>query len=179
MKQLIILILAIISLGNGVFAQNRVGNFNPTPKTDRTEIMKYLATLPDVSVTYLTKSMLQRLPKDKAKSPLAMLVDKGGMESIRVFQLGSKEAEAEGKKLIDSYLSDISETNYAELLMSQNNDSNEVIIYGFPMYKDIRYYHTVLMYSKANGKKSILIILKGRINENAIGELIDSFSDNN
>lgn len=176
MRQLITFFLAIVLLGSGASAQNILGSTNPTPKKDRTEIMNYLAKLPDVSVTYLTKSMLQRLPKEKARSPLAMLVNKGGVESIRVFQLGSKEAEAGGKKLIDSYLSDISEMNYAELLMSQNNSSNEVIIYGFPIYNDISYYHTVLMYSKASGKKATLIILKGKIHENTIGDLIDSFS---
>lgn len=176
MKQLVTFLLTLIFFGSSAFSQNSTGDNNPSLKKDRTEIMNYLAKLPDVSVTYLTKSMLQRLPKDKAGSPLAMLVEKGGVESIRVFQLGSKEAEAGGKKLMDSYLSDISEINYAELLMSQNNASNEVIIYGFPTYNDISYYHTVLMYSKASGKKAILIILKGKIHENAIGNLIDSFS---
>lgn len=176
MKQLVTFLLTLIFFGSSAFSQNSTGDNNPSPKKDRTEIMNYLAKLPDVSVTYLTKSMLQRLPKDKSGSPLAMLVEKGGVESIRVFQLGSKEAEAGGKKLMDSYLSDISEINYAELLMSQNNASNEVIIYGFPTYNDISYYHTVLMYSKASGKKAILIILKGKIHENAIGNLIDSFS---
>ncbi len=141
--------------------------------------MSYLAKLPEVTVTYLTKSMIQRIPKDKAGSPLAILADKGGVESIRVFQLGSKEAEAGGKKLIDSYLSDISETNYAELIILHNNASNEVIMYGFPMYKDTSFYHTVLMYSKSAGNKAILIILRGRIDENVIGELIDSFSTQN
>lgn len=176
MRQLITFLLVFVFLGNSAFAQNSLDNSNSTPKKNRTEIMNYLAKLPKVSVTYLTKSMLQRLPKEKARSPLVMLVGKGGVESIRVFQLGSKDAESEGKKLIDTYLFDISEMNYAELLMSQNNDSNEVIIYGFPIYNDISYYHTVLMYSKTTGKKAILIILKGKIHENTIGNLIDSFS---
>lgn len=176
MKQLVTFLLSLIFFGSSAFSQNLTGNNSPSPKKDRTEIMNYLAKLPDVSVTYLTKSMLQRLPKDKTGSPLAILADKGGVESIRVFQLGSKEAEAGGKKLIDSYLSDISETNYAELLMSHNNASNEVVIYGFPISNDISYYRTVLMYSKSSGKKATLIILKGKIHENTIGDLIDSFS---
>lgn len=176
MKQLVTFLLALIFFGSNAFPQNSTDNKNTSPKKDRTEIMNYLAKLPDVSVTYLSKSMLQRLPKDKAGSPLAMLVDKGGVESIRVFQLGSKEAEAVGKKLMDSYLSDISEMNYAELLMSQNSASNEAIIYGFPIYNDISFYHTVLMYSTSSGKKATLIILKGKIHENTIGDLIDSFS---
>lgn len=176
MRQLFVFLLAIVFLGSGAIAQNRTINNVPTPKKDRTEIMNYLAQLPEVSVTYLTKSMLQRLPKNKAGSPLAILADKGGVESIRVFQLGSKEAEAGGKKLMDSYLSDISETNYAELLMSHKTRANEVAIYGFPIYKDISFYHTVLMYSKSAGNKAILIILRGRMDENVIGELIDSFS---
>lgn len=176
MKQLITFLLTLIFFGSNLFSQNLTGNDNTSPKKNKTEIMNYLAKLPDVSVTYLTKSMLQRLPKDKAGSPLAMLVDKGGVESIRVFQLGSKKAKAGGKKLMDSYLSDISEMNYAELLMSQNNASNEVVIYGFPIYNDILNYHTVLMYSETAGRKAILIILKGKIHENTIGDLIDSFS---
>ena len=175
MKQLIVFLLAIVSSGFGAFAQNITGN-NPTPNKDRSEIMNNLAKLPEVSVTYLTKAMLLHLPNDKVGSPLAILADKGGVKSIRVFQLGSKEAVSGGKKLIDSYLSDISETNYAELLMSHNNVSNEVIMYGFPMYKDTSFYHTVLMYSKSAGKKAILIILRGRIDENVVGELIESFS---
>lgn len=174
MKQLVTFLLALIFFGSSAFSQNSKGNNNHSHKKGRTEIMNNIAKLSDVSVTYLTKSMLQRLPKDRAGSPLAMLVDKGGVESIRVFQLGSKEAA--GKKLMDSYLSEISEMNYAELLMSQNNASNEVIIYGFPIYNDISYYRTVLMYSKSTGKKATLIILKGKIHENAIGNLIDSFS---
>ncbi len=176
MKQLVTFLLALIFFGSSAFSQNSTGNNNHSHKKGRTEIMNYIAKLSDVSVTYLTKSMLQRLPKDRAGSPLAMLVDKGGVESIRVFQLGSKEAEAAGKKLMDSYLSDISEMNYAELLMSQNNTSNEVIIYGFPINNDILYYRTVLMYSKSSDKKATLIILKGKIHENTIGDLIDSFS---
>lgn len=175
MKQLVTFLLALIFFGSSAFSQNSMGK-NPTPKKDRTEIMNYLAKTPGVSVTYLTKSMLNRLQKDKAGSPLAMLVDKGGVESIRVFQLGSEEAETGGKRLIDAYLSDISEMNYVELLMLQKNASNEVIIYGFPIYNDISYYHTVLMYSKSSGKKATLIILKGKIHENTIGDLIDSFS---
>lgn len=61
--------------------------------------MAYISSLPNVSVTYLTKSMLQKLPKGKAESPLSVLVNKGGLESVRVFQLGSAEAEAAGKNL--------------------------------------------------------------------------------
>ena len=176
MRLILTLILAIAFLGSRAFAQNLPDNLNNISKKSRTEIMTRLAALPEVSVTYLTKSMLQRLPKDKSESPLAMLAKEGGVESIRLFQLGSPEAQTEGKTLINSYLSDISEMNYAELLMLQNNASNEVIIYGFPIYNDISYYHTVLMYSKSSGKKATLIILKGKIHENTIGDLIDSFS---
>jgi len=176
MRQLVTFLLTLVFFGNSAFSQNSTGDINRSPKKDRTEIMNYLAKLPDVSVTYLTKSMLQRLPKDRTGSLLAMLVEKGGVESVRVFQLGSNEAETGGKELIDSYLSDISEMNYAELLVLQNNSSNEVIIYGFPIYNDTSFYHTVLMYSKSAGKKAKLIILKGKTPENTIGDLIDSFS---
>lgn len=175
MRQLVALLLALVFIVSSAFSQNSTVNHNSSPKKARTEIMNYLAKMPDVSVTYLTRSMLQRLPKDKTESPLAMLVDKGDVESVRVIQLGSNEAETEGKKLIDSYLSDVSEMNYAELLMSQNNSTNEVIIYGFPIFNDTFFYHTVLMYSKSVGKKAILIILNGKIPENTIGDLIDSF----
>lgn len=176
MRHFFTFLLAIVSIWSSALAQNLSNNTYFMPQKNRTEIMNHLAKLPEVSVTYLTKSMLQRLPKDKAGSPLAILVEKGGVESIRVFQLGSKEAEDEGKKLIDTYLSDISEINYAELLMLQNNEAMEVILYGFPIYMDTSYYHTVLMYSKISGKKAILIILKGKIHEDTIGDLIDSFS---
>lgn len=176
MKQILIAIFAIIFVGTDAFAQNTQGNENTAHKKSKTEIMAYLASLPNVSVTYLTKSMLKKLPKDKAESPLAILVNNGNVESIRVFQLGSAEAEAGGRKLIDTYISNISEFNYAELLMLQNNDTNEVVIYGFPIYNDTSFYKTVLMFSKAKGKKTILIILSGKIHENTIGELIDSFS---
>lgn len=176
MRRFFTLIFAITFLCNTAFAQNTPTHTTNTLNKSRTEIMTNLAALPDVSVTYLTKSMLQRLPKDKSESPLAMLVKEGGVESIRLFQLGNTKAEAEGKRLMDSYLSDISGLNYAELLMLQNNASNEVIIYGFLINNDTSYYHMVLMYSKAVGKKAILIIIKGKIHENTIGDLIDSFS---
>lgn len=176
MKQILALILSIALFATDAFSQTATNSAANSPKQSRTEIMAYLASLPEVSVTYLTKSMLQRLPKDKADSPLAMLVNKGGVESIRLFQLGSAAAETGGKKLIDCYLSDISEMNYAELLMSQKSAANEVILYGFPIYNDTSYYHTVLMYTKSSGKRAILLIIKGKIHESTIGDLIDSFS---
>ncbi len=176
MKEIITAIFAIIFIGSSAFAQNIKENENTTHRKSKTEIMAHIASLPNVSVTYLTKSMLKKLPKDKAESPLSVLVNNGEVKSIRVFQLGSAEAEAEGKKLVDAYISNISELNYAELLMLQNDDSNEVLIYGFPIHNDNSYYKTVLMFSKTTGKKTILIIISGKIHENTIGELIDSFS---
>lgn len=179
MKQFITVVFAIaLLLGGSVSAQNIPGNGNMSLKKNRTEIMAYISSLPNVSVTYLTKSMLQKLPKGKAESPLSVLVNKGGLESVRVFQLGSAEAEAAGKKLIDTYIYDTSEFNYAELLMSQRDDTNEVVIYGFPIHNDTSYYRTILMSYKATGKKTMLIILSGKIHENTISELIDSFSNN-
>lgn len=173
MKQTAIAILMILMCV--AFSQNAYGQTSHAQIENRTEIMSYLASLPDVSVTYITKSMLKRLPKDNAESPLTVLVDKGGVESIRVFLLGSPKSEAGGKKLIDAYVSGLTEPNYAELLMLQKNGSNEIIMYGFPIINDTSYYNTVLMYSKAKGKKAILIILTGKIHENVIGDLIDSF----
>lgn len=179
MKQFITAVFAVaLFLGGNVSAQNISDNGNIAPQRNRTEIMAHIASLPNVNVTYLTKSMLQRLPKDKAESPLSVLVGKGGLESVRVFQLGSAEAEAAGKKLIDTYIYDTSEFNYAELLMSQRDDTNEVVIYGFPIHNDTSYYRTILMFYKATGKKTMLIILSGKIHENTISELIDSFSNN-
>lgn len=179
MKQFITAVFAVaLFLGGNVSAQNISDNGNIAPQRNRTEIMAHIASLPNVNVTYLTKSMLQRLPKDKAESPLSVLVGKGGLESIRVFQLGSAEAEKTGRKLIDAYVSDTSELNYAELLMSQKDDLNEVVIYGFPIHNDTSYYKTIVMFSKAAGKKTMLIILSGKIHENTISELIDSFSNN-
>ena len=163
-------------IGGHVSAQNIPDDGNTSPKRNRTEIMANIASLPKVSVTYLTKSMLQRLPKDKAESPLSVLAGKGGLESVRVFQLGSAEAEEAGRKLIKAYISDTSEFNYAELLMLQKNDLNEVVIYGFPIHNDTSYYKTIVMFSKATGKNTILIILSGKIHEETISELIDSFS---
>lgn len=176
MKQIITAIIAIIFIGNCAFTQTIHSTEDATSKKSKTEIMTHIASLPNVSVTYLTKSMLQKLPKDKAESPLAVLVNKGEMKSIRVFHLGSAESEAAGKRLIDAYTTGISEPDYAELLMLQSNESDEVIIYGFPIHNDTSYYKTVLMFSKTKGKKAILIILTGKIHEDVIGELIDSFS---
>ena len=165
-----------IFLGGNISAQNIPDNGDTAPKRNRTEIMAYISSLPKVSVTYLTKSMLQRLPKDKAESPLSVLADKGGLESVRVFQLGSAEAEEAGRKLMAAYISDTSEFSYAELLMLQKNDTNEVTIYGFPVYNDTSYYKTIVMFSKTAGKNTILIILSGKIHESTIAGLIDSFS---
>ena len=178
MRQFITVLFAIaLFVGGNVFAQKIPDIVNTAHKKNKTEIMSYISSLPNVSVTYLPKSMLQKLPKNKAESPLAVLANKGGLGSVRVFQLGSAEAEAEGRKLIDAYISDISEFNYAELLVSQKNDSNEVVIYGFPIYNDTAYYKTILMFSKATGKNTILIIISGKIHENTISELIDSLSN--
>lgn len=178
MRQFITVFFAVaLFLGSNISAQNIPDNENTASKRIRTEIMVYISSLPKVSVTYLTKSMLQRLPKDKAESPLSILAGKGGLESVRVFQLGSAEAEEAGRKLIKAYISDSSEFNYAELLMLQKNDLNEVVIYGFPIYNDTSYYKTIVMFSKAKGKNTILIILSGKIHENTISDLIDSFSN--
>lgn len=176
MKSILVFVLALVLIGGCASARSISSNASATSERSKTEVMRHLASMPEVSVTYLTKSMLQRLSKNKSDGPLAMLVDKGGAESVRVFQLGSLEAEAEGKKLIDSYLSDTDELNYAELLMSQKNESTDVVIYGFPIYNDHLYYNTILMYSKSSGKKAVLLIIKGKIHENAIGDLIDSFA---
>lgn len=177
MRHIITALLAIaLFMGGSISAQNIADKGNTSPRKTRTEIMAYISTLPKVSVTYLTKSMLQRLPKDKAESPLSVLAVKGDLESVRVFQLGSAEAEEAGRKLIKAYISDTSEFNYAELLMLQKNDLNEVVIYGFPIHNDTSYYKTIVMFSKATGKNTILIILSGKIHEETISELIDSFS---
>lgn len=185
MKRKIITIVAIIIMGMNMFADTIQNNKEMPLKESKTEILSNLASLPGVSVTYLTKRMLQRLPKDKAESPLRILVDRGNIASIRVFELGNSEAEAVGKKLINAYISEIPDysnidptlsSSPLELLMLQNNTSNEVIMYGIKELRDISYYETVLMYSKQNNKKAILIILTGNIHENVIGDLIDSFS---
>ncbi|MCM1504764.1 MAG: DUF4252 domain-containing protein [Muribaculum sp.] len=176
MKRILLLIVTIAVMVTGLFAQNVQSKENPVRNETRTEIMAYLASLPDVSVAYLTKTMLDRLPKDRAESPLTVLIGNGGVQSIRVFKLGGAEAEAGGKKLINAYVSNVSEPNYAELLMLQNSISNEVIMYGFPIPNDTSYYSTALMYTKTGDKKAILIILTGKIHQNTIGELIDSFS---
>lgn len=176
MRRILTVILALVFIVSDAVAQSlQHGETTPNIK-NRTEIMSNISSLPNVSVIYLTKSMLKKLPKNKAESPLSILADKGEVGSIRVFQLGSADAEREGKRLIDSYIADVSEFNNAELLMSQKNDSNEVVIYGFPIYNDTSYYKTVLMFSKASGKKTILIILSGKIHEKTISDLIDSFS---
>lgn len=63
MKQFITVVFAIaLLLGGSVSAQNIPGNGNMSLKKNRTEIMAYISSLPNVSVTYLTKSMLQKLP---------------------------------------------------------------------------------------------------------------------
>lgn len=170
-----VIFAAVLFLGGSMSARSISDNEKAARKRSRTEIVTYISSLSNVSVTYLTKSMLQKLPKDKAESPLSVLANKGGLESVRVFQLGSAEAETAGKELMDAYISDASEFNYAELLMMQKNELDEVVVYGFPIHNDTSYYRTILMYSKAMGKNTILIILSGKIHENTISELIDSF----
>lgn len=185
MKQVIISFLAVILMASSAFAGSAKYNAVATHKKSKTEIMSRISSLPDVSVTYLTKKMLERLPKDKAESPLSILADRGNIAAIRVFTLGNSEAETAGKELIDAYISEIPDyeaidptlsSSPLELLMLQNNPSNEVIMYGIKKLRDIGYYETVLMYSKQKNKKAILIILTGSIPESVIGELIDSFS---
>ncbi len=183
MKRILIVIVAIVVIGAGMFAQTTANHKKTTRKESKTEILTYLASLPDVSVTYLTKSMLQRLPKDKSHTPLGVLVNKGGIESIRVIEFGNAEGEEAGKKLINAYIEEVPDlgSNYAsnrvELLTLQNNPSNEVLMYGIVKMWQADSYETVLMYSKSKGKKAVLIILSGSIKENTIGELIDSFSE--
>lgn len=185
MKRIIVVLLAAIFVSVSAFAQNTRDTENATHKKSKTEIMAHIASLSDVSVTYLTKKMLENLPKDKAESPLRILVDRGNMAAIRVFELGNSEAETAGKELIDAYISEIPDysvidptlsSSPLELLMLQNNPYNEVMMYGIKELRDISYYETVLMYSKQKNKKAILIILTGSIPESVIGELIDSFS---
>lgn len=178
MKRILTAIIAIVVMGTGAFAHSTPNSNNTKKKESRTEIVTYLASLPDVSVTYLTKSMLKKLPTGKPESPLGVLLDKGDVKSIRVFELGNTEAEIAGKKLLDSY---ISEQNpilliEPELLMLQNSGSSESIIYGIPFVNDIYRYSRILMYSKTQDKKAILIIISGSISESVIDELIDSFS---
>lgn len=183
MKRIILIAVTLIvgiNMSAGV-----IHNADKSKKESKTEILTYLASIPDVSVTYLTKTMLQRLPKDKTESPLRVLTDKADIDAIRVFELGNSDAEAAGKRLINAYISEIPDygdidptlsASPLELLMLQNNPSNEVMMYGIRKLRDISYYETVLMYSKQKGKKAILIILNGMIHESVIGELIDSFS---
>lgn len=184
MKRIIALIITVATSMVSIYAQQPQANTTKSLPDSRVEILTHLASLPDVSVTYLTRNMLQRLPKDKAKSPLAILVDKADIESIRLFELGNGDAEASGKKLIDIYISEVpdhGDLNYTpsrvELLMLQNNSPNELLMYGITKANDIYRYQTILMYSKAKGKKTILIIISGDIDADTIGELIDSFSE--
>lgn len=184
MKRIIALIMAVATSMVNICAQHSQINTTKSLRNSKVEILTHLASLPGVSVTYLTRSMLQRLPKDKAKSPLAILVDKADIESIRLFELGNGDAEASGKKLIDIYISEVPDQgnlNYTpsrvELLMLQNNSPNELLMYGISKANDVYRYQTILMYSKSKGKKTILIIISGNISADIIGELIDSFSE--
>ncbi len=184
MKRIIALIIAVATSMVSICAQHAKVNTAKSLRDSKVEILTHLVSLPDVSVTYLTRNMLQRLPKDKAKSPLAILADKADVESIRLFKLGNGDAEASGKKLIDIYISEVpdqGDLNYTpshvELLMFQNNSPNELLMYGISKANDIYRYHTILMYSKSKGKKTILIIISGNIDADIIGELIDSFSE--
>ncbi len=157
-------------------AQNVSNNKNTKPKESRTELVKYLASLPDVNVAYLTDSMLKRVNKDGSTSPLAALVSGSGtgVESVRVFELGSAKAEEGGKKLLDLYLS---ESPNAELFVLQRDGSNETMIYGIPARNLAPgYFWYLLMYSKEAGEKAKLIIISGAIWEKSIGNMIDAFS---
>lgn len=178
MKQILTAIVAIMVMGSGAFAQNVRNNENTANKESRAEIVTYLASLPEVRVTYLTKSMLKRLPKGRSESPLSVLVDNGDVKSVRVFELGSAEAESAGKRLLESYISEPRSIFIEpELLMLQNNGPDEVQIYGIPIANDIYHYSRILIYSKIKDKKAIIIILSGTISESVVDELIDSFSN--
>lgn len=146
-------------------------------KESKTEIMAHLASMPEVNVTYMSKSMLRRLPKDKINSPLALLAENDRVESIRLFQLGSDNAEVYGKKLIDSYLYNTSDLNNAELLMSQKSNSNEILLYGFPIHNDTSFFRTLLMYSKNDKTNALLLIIKGKLPESVIGDLLGLLSN--
>lgn len=176
MKRIFAAIVAISVMGISVFAQTSSNQGKTEREETRTEILKGLTSLPGVSVTYLTKSMLQRLPKDKAESPLGMLVREGGVESVRLFELGNDEAEAAGKKLAYSYLSE-SKGREPELLMMRNDGSSEIQLYGLTFINDINYYYRIILFSKPRGKKANLIIMTGRIPENIVGQMLDSFSE--
>ncbi|GEM_PF-2545738 len=184
MKRILITLIALAVIAVGVPAQNTHAIDETSTTTSRSEVLTHLASLPDVSVTYLTKSMLRKIPGDKTGSPLAVLVNKGEIESVRVFELGNAEAETTAKRLMDIYISEIPDaaTKYyvagrAELLMLQRNSSDEVLMYGITRTNDVNRYGTVLMYSKKEGAKAIFIILSGNIDESTIGELIDTFSE--
>ncbi len=176
MKRILTAVIAILVMGAGMSAQNVSNNKNTKPKETRTELVKYLTSLTDVNMTYLTESMLKRVNKDGSTSPLAALVSGSGtgVESVRVFELGSAKAEEAGKKLLDHYLS---ESPNAELFVLQRDRSNETMIYGIPARNLAPgYFRYLLMYSKGSGDKAKLIIISGTIGEKSIGNMIDAFS---
>lgn len=176
MKRILTAIIAILVMGTGLSAQNMSNDKKTKPKETRTELVNYLASLPGVSVTYLTDSMLKRVNKDGSTSPLAALVSGSGtgVESVRVFELGSAKAEEGGKKLLNSY---ISESPNAELFVLQRDGSSETMIYGIPARNLASgYFRYLLMYSKESGEKAKLIIISGAIWQKSIGNMIDAFS---
>lgn len=175
MKRIFTTIIAIIVMAIGVVAQNTQSNEKSGNKESRVELLNYLTSLPDVSVTYLSKSMIQKIPNKNPDSPLGLLISNGGVSSVRVFELGTPEAETAGKKLMNSYISEF-RGKEPELLMFQKDTSNEIQIYGLPYINDIYKFNRVIMYSKMQRKKALLIILSGSIPESSIGQLIDSYS---
>lgn len=171
MKRILVLIFAAVAVSATAFAQDLVIADKPMTKT---QVIGKLASNPWVNVTYLTKSMLSRMPKNQKDSPLSMLVGNEAVNSVRVFELGNTDAEIYGKKLMEAY---IDGSPYSELLLLQRNGANDdVVIYGVPMTFNTNLFGNVLIYTKQKGKAATLIILSGKMSEETLGDLIDAFS---
>ncbi len=161
MKRIVTLLIAMMAVSATVYAQT-------------SEINKKLASNPDVNITYLNKSMLDRIPKDQRDSPLGILAGKAEVNWVKVYELGNAEAEKCGEEIMDSYLKF---SPFAEILtLQQGPNKVNVIVYGLPVAGNLNEYKTVLMYMRQKGKFATLIVLSGRISDDTVGNLLDALS---
>ncbi len=174
MRRIVIAFVAILFMGISMFAKN---DENQQHINDMIGIINHLESVPGVSITYLTESSLKRLSKIKSNSPLALILKEDGVNSVRVFEFETPDAQKAGNQFLNVYKGQNADM---ELFHLQRDNSKEIMIYAIPDHRIktiLNYYSTILMYSKTQGAKSILIIISGRVEESTIGNIIAAFSE--
>lgn len=177
MRRIVIAIVAIVFIGISMSAQNTQNDENKQYINEMTAIINHLASVPGVSITYLTESSLKRLNKIKANSPLALILEEDGVNSVRVFEFETSEAQKAGNQFLNVYKAQHTDM---ELFHLQRDKSKEIMLYAIPDHRIksiLKFYSTILIYSKTQSSKSILIIISGRVEESTIGNIIAAFSE--